>query len=117
MKFLIDAHISPRLPDRLRGFGHDAFHVITMPAGNATSDDDIIALADREGRVVVTKDADFRIARQATGCPARLLLIKTGNMTRDELIDLVLAHLATIEAFFDGPNCGELRVIGLSECG
>ena len=117
MKFLFDAHIPPRLGSRLRALGHDAIHVDTMPAGNATADEDIIALADLEGRIVVTKDADFRIDRQATGCPARLLLVKTGNMTRDELIDLVLAHLATIEAFFDGPNCGELRVTGLSECG
>lgn len=117
MKFLFDAHISPRLASRLFALSHDSIHVSTMPSGNATGDDDIIALADREGRVVVTKDSDFRNARRDTGCPARLLLVMTGNMTRDELIDLVLANLPEIEAFFAGPNCGELRVTGLSGCG
>ena len=117
MKFLHDAHISPRLASRLRGLGHDAIHVSTMPDGNATADADLIALADLEGRVVVTKDSDFRDARQATGCPARLLLVKTGNTTRDEMIDLVMAYLPAIVAFFVDPNCGELRLTGLSECG
>ena len=116
MKFLIDAHIPPRLAVMLRGLGHDAVHVSTMPAGNATADDDIIALADLESRVVVTKDSDFRDARQATGRPACLMLVKTGNLTRDELISLVLAHLPAIEAFFIDANCGELRLTGLTSC-
>ena len=117
MKFLLDAHIPPHLAERLRGLGHDATHVRTMPAGNATADDEIIALADSEGRVAVTKDSDFRDARLVTGCPARLLLVKTGNLTRDELIDLVMANLLVIEKFFADPNCGELRLTGVSSCG
>ena len=117
MKFLLDAHISPRLAERLSGLGHDAMHVRTMSAGNATADDEIIALADSEVRVAVTKDSDFRNARLVTGCPERLLLVKTGNLTRDELIDLVVANLLVIEAFFADPNCGELRLTGVSICG
>lgn len=115
MKFLLDAHIPPRLVSRLRALGHDAIHVSTMPSGNATGDDEIIAFGDLEGRVVVTKDSDFRDARQATGRPARLVLVKTGNLSRDELIAIVLANLRAIEAFFADPNCGELRLTGLSE--
>ncbi len=116
MKFLLDAHIPPRLAEQLSGLGHDAMHVRTMPAANATADDDIIALADLESRVVVTKDSDFRDARQATGRPARLLLVKTGNLSRDELVAIMLAHLRAIEAFFADPNCGKLRLTGPSEC-
>ena len=116
MKFLLDAHIPPRLASRLRGLGHDAIHVSTMTAGNATGDDEIIALADSEDRVVVTKDSDFHDSRQATGCPARSLLVKTGNLSRDELIELVLLHLPAIVTFFADPNCGELWLTGLSEC-
>lgn len=114
MKFLLDAHIPPRLAETLCGLGHDTIHVSAMPDGNATTDGDIIALADQEGRVV-TKDSDFTDARQTTGRPARLLLIKTGNLTRDELIDLVLAHLPAIESLFTNPNCGELRLTDLAE--
>lgn len=116
MKFLIDAHNPPRLAVILCGLDHDAIHVSTMPDSNATADDDIIALADLEGRIVVTKDSDFYDARLATGCPARLLVVKTGNLSRDELIALVLAHLPALEAFFADPNCGELRLTGLSSC-
>jgi len=116
MKFLLDAHISPRLATRLRGLGHDAIHVRTLLDSTATADNVIIVLADAEERVVVTKDSDFRYARRDNGFPARLLLVMTGNLGRDELITLVLANLPAIEAFFATPNCGELRLTGLTSC-
>jgi len=116
MKFLLDAHISPRLASRLCGLSHDAIHVSTLPDDTATADNVIIALADAEERIVVTKDSDFRHARRDNGRPARLLLVMTGNMSRDELINLFLAQLPAIEALFAGSNCGELRLTGLSGC-
>jgi predicted nuclease of predicted toxin-antitoxin system len=42
-----------------RAAGHDAIHTLDLPDGNATSDAGILAVADREQRVVVTKDTDF----------------------------------------------------------
>ena len=116
MKFLIDAHIPPRLARILRGLGHDVILVRWMPNRNATSDSDITALADLHERVVVTNDDGFRISHLASSHPARVLLLKTGNLRRDDTIALIIAQLPAIEAFFAGPNCGELRLTGLSEC-
>ena len=116
MTFLFDAHIPPRVAGILRGMGYDAIHVSTMPDGNATADGDIIASADQAGRIVVTKDSDFLDAHQATGRPARLLLVKTGNLSGAEFIALVQLHLPAILAHFADLGCGELRLTGLSSC-
>ena len=116
MKFLIDAHNPPRLAVILCGLGHDAVHVSTMPAANATTDGDIIALADLEDRVVVTKDRDFRNAQVISGQPTKLLHVTTGNLSRNELIALFLAGLPELEKLFAKYNCVELNRTGVTNC-
>ena len=69
--------------------GCDAVHTLDLPDGNATGDDQVIALADREGRVVVTKDADFVNSHLLSGRPGKLLLISTGNINNRELEQLL----------------------------
>jgi len=57
MRFLLDAMSPRRLARRLNASGHDAVHTLDLPPGNRTCDRDIRALADRDGREVVTKAA------------------------------------------------------------
>jgi predicted nuclease of predicted toxin-antitoxin system len=38
---------------------------------------------------VVTKDADFRNSHLLSGSPRRLLIVTTGNITNDALLELV----------------------------
>ncbi len=116
MKFLLDAHIPPQLAVRLRDLGHDAIHVKSMPAGNATADGDIIASADQAGRIEVTKDSDFRNAQVISGRPAQLLHVTTGNLSRNELIALFLAGLPELEELFEKSNCVELNRTGVLNC-
>ena len=75
----------------LTAAGCDAIHTLDLPDGNATTDDQVMALADREGRVVVTKDADFVDSHLIAGRPAKLLLISTGNIRNQELEALIQA--------------------------
>jgi predicted nuclease of predicted toxin-antitoxin system len=72
---LVDAQVPVRLAAGLGKIGHDVLHTFSLPDGNRSSDERIAALADQEGRVVVTKDADFRnshlltrFARASAGC-------------------------------------------------
>jgi len=58
MSFLIDAQLPQSFCDWLRNNGHDALHTFDLDLGNRTQDSEIISIADREGRVVVTKDHD-----------------------------------------------------------
>lgn len=102
-----------RLAARLSASGHDAVHTLELQAGNRTTDRVISAEADREGRAVVTKDADFVSARVITGSPARLLLISTGNSGNHELELRLLSQLATIEGCLVEPGFVELTREGL----
>ena len=108
MRFLLDAMLPRRLARRLTALGRDAVHTLDLPLGNRTSDRDIRALADRDGRVVVTKDADFVSSHVISGSPARLLLVSTGNTGNDELEVRLLAQLAPIEECLMAPGFVEL---------
>lgn len=96
MKFIVDAQLPRRLARILQEAGHDAVHTLDLPQGNATSDKDIIALADTEDRVVITKDADFVESFVLTGQPRKLFVIATGNISNPALEALILPALSQI---------------------
>lgn len=98
MKFVVDAQLPDRLAQWLRSRGHDVIHTTELPAGNRTPDSTISALADLEGRVVITKDSDFPESFFLRGSPGKLLLISTGNIPNAELEALVARHEASIMA-------------------
>lgn len=79
VRFLVHAQLPVRLASRLRELGHEVLHTSSLPGGNRTTDQHIAGAADQAGRVVVTKDADFRNSRLLTGSPARLLVVATGK--------------------------------------
>jgi predicted nuclease of predicted toxin-antitoxin system len=94
VKLLIDAQLPRRLVRLLALAGHYALHTMDLPSGNRTTDADVIATADAEGRVVVTKDSDFVDSFLISGKPEKPLLVSTGNVTNVELEALVLSNLA-----------------------
>lgn len=85
MKFLIDAQLPPAFADWLCLRGHDALHVATTVGANA-SDDDIWKQAEREARILVSKDRDFAhwVASRRAG--PRVIGLRLGNATRQHLI-------------------------------
>lgn len=76
--------------------GHDAIHTSDMRDGNRSSDRAVVATADREDRVVVSKDRDFRDGHLLGSGPRRLLVVSTGNINNRDLIALMAAHLEAI---------------------
>jgi predicted nuclease of predicted toxin-antitoxin system len=96
VKFLIDAQLPTRLAEFLNRAGHDAVHTTDLPDGNRSTDRQIAERADADGRVVVTKDRDFRDGHLLTRSPQRLLVIATGNITNDALLSLFETHLDAI---------------------
>jgi predicted nuclease of predicted toxin-antitoxin system len=69
VKFLIDAHLPRRAVEWFRVAGFNAIHTLELPNGNRTIDAQVIALADAETRIVVTKDADFVDSHTLRGQP------------------------------------------------
>jgi predicted nuclease of predicted toxin-antitoxin system len=108
MKFLVDAQLPRSLAVHLAALGHDVAHVKDLPAGSLTTDSEITSIADADGRIVVTKDADFRHMHETGGHPERLLLVAVGNTRNRELLDHFTAHHATIVGAFDEADFVEL---------
>jgi predicted nuclease of predicted toxin-antitoxin system len=101
MKFLVDAHLPRRLCAMLAQHGHDATHMLDLPAGNATKDGIINQLSVDEKRVVISKDSDFFYSHLLQGRPWKLLLLKTGNISTSDLRILLERNLPAIEAAFE----------------
>ncbi len=99
MKFLVDAQLPRRFANWLNEAGHDALHTLDLPRKNLTTDQEVVARAKRDGRIVVSKDADFVQTFLVTGEPL-LLLISTGNINNAKLEKLLHANLPGIEAAF-----------------
>lgn len=61
MRFLLDAHVSgPRVGERLSAAGHDVRDIDQEPALEGLDDDDVLALAAAEERILVTHNVrDF----------------------------------------------------------
>ncbi|MBI3874694.1 MAG: DUF5615 family PIN-like protein [Verrucomicrobia bacterium] len=100
MKFLVDAQLPRRLARELTAAGHDSVHTLELPLGNHTPDTDICAVAERDGRVVITKDSDFVTSFLLRGMPARLLLVSAGNIDNDALVRLFSRNITALESAF-----------------
>jgi predicted nuclease of predicted toxin-antitoxin system len=97
VKFLLDAHLPRRLCTVLAIHGHDVTHTLDLSAGNRTKDSAISHISVTEQRVVVSKDSDFVYSHVLHGRPWKLLLIKTGNISAQDLSALIGRHLPSIE--------------------
>jgi predicted nuclease of predicted toxin-antitoxin system len=98
MRFLIDAQLPRLLAARLTELGHPASHTLDLAAGNRTPDQDIALVADRQGAVVITKDADFLDSHLLAVSPSRLFLVSTGNISNRQLLGLFETHIDRIVA-------------------
>jgi predicted nuclease of predicted toxin-antitoxin system len=93
--------------------GHDAVHVSDLPNGNRSTDAEVIAAADEEGRVVVSKDSDFRHSHLLRGQPSRLLAIVTGNVSNTDLLGLFNTNIGRILSALDESSFVELGATSL----
>ena len=82
MRLLIDGALQGAVAHRLAEEGHDASHVRALELAGCT-DDEVMALALAEDRVLVTTDTDFGTSLALTGAagPSVLLLRGIGDST------------------------------------
>ena len=113
MNFLVDAQLPRRMTTWLTAAGCDATHTLDLPDGNRTNDEQINDVADREQRVVVTKDADFVDSHLLRSRPAKLLLISTGNISNRELEALAVPLIPDIVREFGTQSFLELGHSGI----
>lgn len=86
MKFLIDAQLPFSLKQLFISKGHDCIHTSDMQIGNETPDIIINAISVAEQRIVITKDGDFLESFIVKNEPYKLILVKLGNTSKNELL-------------------------------
>lgn len=94
MRLLIDEALQDAVAHRLAELGHDTDHVRILGLSGCT-DDDVMALAMTEDRVLVTTDTDFGTILALTGAagPSVLLLRGIGSSTGLGGVDVVAGLL------------------------
>ncbi len=108
MNFIVDAQLPKSLADFLTAKGHLAIHTTELEKRNRTSDIEIIELAEKLDMVVITKDLDFFQSHVIYKIPAKLLFVKTGNISNAALLILFDRLLLQIVNYLEDYSLIEL---------
>lgn len=108
MKFIVDAQLPKSLAEYLNFKGFNAIHTSDFPNKNFTDDTEIIILAVKENRVVITKDSDFLDSYLLKSEPKKLVLIRTGNIHNKILLGIFSKKLEMIIDLLSESNLVEI---------
>lgn len=109
MRFLVDAQLPPMVAEILTTKGHDAIHTRTLPKGNLTPDEQILSVCEHEDRILLTKDLDFYHSKLIRDLPAKLVIIKTGNMRTRPFLDFIRRNISTLETALEQGSFVEIH--------
>lgn len=101
MNFIVDAQLPKRLANFFNQQGHDTLHTINLPRSNETGDHRIIDIAKESARIIVSKDKDFYYSAILDKEPIKLVMVSTGNIHNNDLINLFRENLDKICEFIE----------------
>ena len=97
MRFLLDENADPRLADHLRASGHDVTTII-LDYTRSIEDTQVLTIAQRERRILITNDRDFGELIISQGLPHAgviyFRLRSTALRLKLDRLDYVLGHHA-----------------------
>ena len=99
-RFIVDTQLPLSLAEFFRRRGLDATHVVDYPSGALTPDDEIISIAIKESRIIISKDIDFFDYFLLKNYPPAILLLQLGNIKNRDLFIFMENHLETICKLF-----------------
>ena len=100
LRFIVDTQLPPSLAEFFRRRDFDATHVVDYPSSALTTDDEIISIAVRENRIIVSKDFDFFDYFILKNYPPAILLLQLGNIKNSDLFVFMENHMETICELF-----------------
>ena len=98
MRLLFDQNLSPGLVGRLAEDYPGSTHVRELGL-QAADDESVWELARREGFVIVSKDGDFHQRSFLLGHPPKVIWLRLGNCSTEQIAVLLHLHRSAIEAF------------------
>ena len=110
MKLLLfDQNISPRLLERLVDLYPGSVHVSMLGMGKAL-DIEIWQYAYDHDYMIVTKDADFSEFGLVKGFPPKIIWIRRGNCSTQEIEAILRESYSEISALSENPETGILTL-------
>ena len=103
MRLLFDQNISYRIVSKLSDCYPDCRQVRELRLTNA-EDIDIWDYARKNNYIIVTFDADFYDIGLINGCPPKIVWLRTGNLTTNQVADLLRKRRDLITDF-----CSQLQ--------
>ena len=88
VKLLFDQNLSPGLVRRLADLHPESSHVFSLGIDQA-SDDQVWERARQDGYTIVTKDSDFGDLSVLRGFPPKVIWVRLGNCTTQQIEDLI----------------------------
>ncbi|MEX2527846.1 MAG: DUF5615 family PIN-like protein [Gemmatimonadota bacterium] len=109
MKLLLDENLSPLLAERVSDLFPDTIHVRDL--GLARADDlKIWKQARDDGFTIVSKDSDFHQLSFVLGPPPKVIWIRRGNCSTDQIEGILRDRHSEILAFGDDSNAAFLAL-------
>ena len=102
MKLLFDENLSPKLPRLCAALFPGSAHVRECGL-KGRPDEEVWQYAQANAFVIVSKDADFHERSLFYGPPPKLVWLRIGNCTRDDLVKLITTHEQDIRTFEANP--------------
>jgi predicted nuclease of predicted toxin-antitoxin system len=113
MRLLFDQNISFRIVSKLIDNFPDCKHVSQLKLHDC-EDHEIWAFSKNKNYVIVTFDSDFYDISLINGCPPKIIWIRTGNITTNEIAQLFKDNRATIFDFINNPEQFDIACLELT---
>ncbi|MFT4093615.1 MAG: DUF5615 family PIN-like protein [Niabella sp.] len=111
MKLLFDANISWKLCTKLSDFFDECYHVDFVGLKIPAKDNEIWAYALENRMIIVTNDDDFLNLSYIKGFPPKVILLKTGNQSSEQVYNLLKRRISDIRSFADAADYGILELM------
>jgi predicted nuclease of predicted toxin-antitoxin system len=112
MKLLFDQNISFRINKKIIGHFPESAHV--SDCGLMDSEDSVVwNYAKINNYSIVTFDSDFYDISLINGHPPKIIWLRLGNITTDELAGILIENRGDIDRFLHDENFKELSCLEL----
>lgn len=109
MKLLLDQNLSPRLVSRLADLYPDSQHVSFLGLDQA-DDRAVWEYANQNDFMVVTRDSDFSELSVLRGFPPKVVWIRRGNCSTNQIEEILRSHNEEILQFNENLSLGVLAL-------
>ncbi len=109
MKLLLDQNLSPRLVRRLADVYPNSTHVVEVGLDRSL-DREVWAYARQHDYIIVTKDVDFSEFSLLQGFPPKIVWIRRGNCSTQEIETILRENFDGIKTMNDDAITGILEL-------